>query len=122
MLLDILDHVIYPIITQILGIIGDMAYEGECIPHLVTWRSKKTGLSLYPCLLNIWRISEEMMNVERDQYGIIANLKRPLVPSLITSKHAVPFIGSARSRIYALLQILENNHKDKVDICDETYR
>ncbi|XP_064410355.1 cilia- and flagella-associated protein 69 [Latimeria chalumnae] len=89
----------------ILGILLEFCENPKAISHINVWRGKtdQTAASLF---IELWRQEEEEMGVQRDEYGRIVDLKKPLVGQFQEEQGVIPLPASYPSA--AVMDISEN--------------
>ncbi|XP_017774327.1 PREDICTED: cilia- and flagella-associated protein 69-like [Nicrophorus vespilloides] len=133
LLLDIIRDAPFPVKLVALGFLVEIAEEGTGIPYLVTWRNKK--LSLIPLLLKIFREENCLIGVKTMERGVVEGLIYISYPIMGKMQREIkvtnntersPAIAdmefSCRPKLYAIIQLLNERHKDKVEIANEHYK
>ncbi|XP_077281824.1 cilia- and flagella-associated protein 69 [Temnothorax americanus] len=143
-MLDIVEIVSYPARCLYLGALTDMCDRTFCGPCLCTWRGadKKTGL--ISLLATVWREEEDRIGIKRRADDSIAGAHlanqnvelHPEFPQMGTkqwtdtyrsqltedvSPTIIDMIGSARSKIFSILKIIERDG-DKYKTAREHYK
>ncbi|XP_024880863.1 cilia- and flagella-associated protein 69-like, partial [Temnothorax curvispinosus] len=132
-MLDIVEIVSYPVKCLYLGALTDMCDRTFCGPCLCTWRGadKKTGL--ISLLATVWREEEDRIGIKRRADDSIADPEFPQMGtkqwtdtyhSQLTedvSPTIIDMIGSARSKIFSILKIIERDG-DKYKTAREHYK
>ncbi|XP_025832774.1 uncharacterized protein LOC108732881 isoform X4 [Agrilus planipennis] len=130
-LLDTIKNCTMAVKAVALGLLVDLCEEGTCIPYVVTWRSRgKTFLNL---LIDIFMEENRMLKVKVNENCIIKDPEWPICghkqkeeierkdKNSSASPSTIDLLGSCRSKVYALLQILNFIHEEKVEMCNEQY-
>ncbi|XP_026500645.2 uncharacterized protein LOC113404100 [Vanessa tameamea] len=144
-LLDIITVSKAPVQCLALAVLCDVVRSGVAVAQLVTWRP-----SLYPCMVKrgssiaallaaVFRDECRSNGVPLDENGVIQNLDSPLQSSesqreIHTQEYpemksrrrpecvpAAIAAGSRASKVFALLQLLSEDLKNKVALADEAY-
>ena len=114
-----------------LGILVDMSDEGDAVSHLLTWRGRN-GFGILTLLIEIWKKEENKNKVERKD-GCISNVGKPLMTeeqwlltnnvknAHICSPSIAEMIASARPKIHALYQLLNERYEHTKQISEESY-
>ncbi|KAG7212571.1 hypothetical protein KM043_012870 [Ampulex compressa] len=123
----------YPVRCLFLGILTDICDDSFCGQYLCTWRGadKKTGLM--SLLAMVWREEEIRLRVRRHSDGSMEDIELPQMGTkqwmdtyrskLLSnvSPTLIDMIGSVRSKIYSIRQIIEREH-EKYEFARNRYK
>ncbi|XP_072185054.1 cilia- and flagella-associated protein 69 isoform X2 [Excalfactoria chinensis] len=89
----------------ILGILSEFCDNTKTVMHINTWRGEndQTAAKL---LIQLWRQVELDLGVQRDRYGRIADVKRPIAGSFQKEQEVTPVPSGCPS--FAVVEISEN--------------
>lgn len=104
-LLDLLALKQKSLCNIILGILSEFCDNPKTIIHISTWRGEKDQTAA-KLLIQLWRQEELDLGVQRDQYGRIADVKRPIAGSFQKEQEIIPMPSSCPS--FAIIEISEN--------------
>ncbi|KFP25060.1 Uncharacterized protein C7orf63, partial [Colius striatus] len=105
LLLDLLALKEKKLYNIILGILVEFCDNPKTTSHISTWRGEKdqTAANL---LIQLWRQEEVELGVERDQYGRIVDMKRPIASNFQKHQEVIPMPANCPS--FAIMEISEN--------------
>ncbi|NXG55304.1 CFA69 protein, partial [Hemiprocne comata] len=105
LLLDLLALKQKNLCNIILGILVEFCDNPKTTSHISTWRGEKdqTAANL---LIQLWRQEESELGVQRDQYGRIVDMKRPIATSFQKQQEVIPMPAHCPS--FAIVEVSEN--------------
>ncbi|XP_050360674.1 uncharacterized protein LOC126780335 [Nymphalis io] len=133
-----------------LAVLCDVVRSGDAVAQLVTWRPSLVILNSYPCMVKrgssiaalmaaVFRDECQSDGIPLDEHGVIKNLDSPFqspesqmtiynqnCPEIKSRRTpecvpAATTAGSRVSKVFALLQLLSEDLKNKVALADEAY-
>ncbi|XP_042672983.1 cilia- and flagella-associated protein 69 [Centrocercus urophasianus] len=104
-LLDLLALKQKNLCNVILGILSEFCDNPKTIIHISAWRGEKDQTAA-KLLIQLWRQEEMDLGVQRDRYGRIADVKRPIAGSFQKEQEVIPMPSSCPS--FAIVEISEN--------------
>uniref|UniRef100_A0A8C3L6F5 Cilia and flagella associated protein 69 n=1 Tax=Chrysolophus pictus TaxID=9089 RepID=A0A8C3L6F5_CHRPC len=105
LLLDLLALKQKNLCNVILGILSEFCDNPKTIIHISAWRGEKDQTAA-KLLIQLWRQEEMDLGVQRDRYGRIADVKRPIAGSFQKEQEIIPMPSSCPS--FAIVEISEN--------------
>ncbi|NXI88352.1 CFA69 protein, partial [Rhipidura dahli] len=105
LLLDLLALKEKNLSNTILGILVEFCDNPKATLHLSIWRGKRDQTSAN-LLVQLWRQEELDLGVRRDQYGMIADVKRPLATSFQKQQKVISLPANCPS--FAIMEISES--------------
>ncbi|CAH1183533.1 unnamed protein product [Phaedon cochleariae] len=133
LMLDIVQVFPFPVQMITLGALVDLCEDAHCIPYLITWMGKQK-VKLLPLLMSVFREENEQLQVKMDYRGRIEDPKCPLMGKYQWNQtfngqkklHSNPTISdlflSARPKIYAILNLLNERYQEVVELANEQYQ
>ncbi|NWS53451.1 CFA69 protein, partial [Chunga burmeisteri] len=105
LLLDLLALKQKNLCNIILGILVEFCDNPKTSSHISTWQGEKdqTAANL---LIQLWRQEELELEVKRDQYGRIVDMKRPIASNFQKQQEVIPMPANCPS--FAIMEISEN--------------
>lgn len=135
LLLDMLEKFPFPVKLIGLGVLVDICEEKLCLPFLLTWRGGPDKKCIFFSLLaRLFRKECNKIGTWLNSNDIIMDLNYPLmgkiqIDELITgtknpntSSSIADMLGSARPKIYAILQLLSTRYETEVDVINDHYK
>ncbi|KAL3283334.1 hypothetical protein HHI36_006482 [Cryptolaemus montrouzieri] len=131
--LDLAETCVWPVKVTALGLLAEVAEECLAAPFFITWRGTKNQRIL-PFLLEIFREENQMLGVKHTADGMILDVELPVmgvdqyedVSNTLNNLDASPaisdMIGSCRSKIYAIFDLLTYAHQEDVAHANEIYK
>ncbi|KAJ8920685.1 hypothetical protein NQ315_004824, partial [Exocentrus adspersus] len=133
LMLDIIQKFPFAVKLITLGALVDLCEFGLCIPYLITW--KRNDQTLIPMLMQIFREENKQLNVKSGPFGEIIDPKNSVMGTdqwfmtfctctkMMQGNACISDLHlSCRPKIYALLQMLDYRHADKVEMANEHYK
>ncbi|NWR68524.1 CFA69 protein, partial [Centropus unirufus] len=105
LLLDLLASKQKNLYNVLLGILVEFCDNLKTTWHISTWRGEKDQTAT-KLLIQLWRQEEEDLGVNRDQYGRIVDMKRPIAHSFQKQQEVILMPSNAPS--FAIMEISEN--------------
>ncbi|NWX48936.1 CFA69 protein, partial [Steatornis caripensis] len=105
LLLDLLALKQKNLCNIILGIMVEFCDNPKTTSHISTWRGEKDQTAAH-LLIQLWRQEELELGVERDRYGRIVDMKRPIASSFQKQQEVIPMPANCPS--FAIVEISEN--------------
>ncbi|XP_021243381.1 cilia- and flagella-associated protein 69 isoform X2 [Numida meleagris] len=105
LLLDLLALKQKNLCNIILGILSEFCDNPKTAIHISTWRGEKDQTAA-KLLIQLWRQEELDLGVQRDRYGRIADVKKPIAGSFQKQQEVIPLPSSCPS--FAIVEISEN--------------
>jgi hypothetical protein len=117
LLLDLLEVCPDNMQNIVLGTILDLCENPKSIPHVLMWKGQN-DMTMANLLIKLWQSEEKVLNVQRDENGLITDVSFPLAGEVqqsvgvcsVNANQASPaildIVDNMRAKIYALLHRL----------------
>ncbi|RDD38582.1 Cilia- and flagella-associated protein 69 [Trichoplax sp. H2] len=106
LLLDLLEICPNSLQNIVLGTILELCDNKKAISHLMTWRGKDNHVTIGSLLVRLWKQEEYAMGVQRDEYGVILDIKNPLAGADQISRGVIPLPSTSITPVIA--DVFEN--------------